>query len=213
MVDYDLLKCIGKTIKHYPNNALPTALSAGQLESKKWLTETLKELNVSNKRTWLMCGWYGLLGHFLLREGVANSVYSFDLDPDAVKISEELLKTWVIDNWKFKATCIDIYDINYADFRFSTTRSNGSLVELTARPELIVNTSCEHLPDWGRWWRKIRKNTLVALQNNNYHDHPDHVNTKDSLEEWLSELRLGEVYYADVKQLPTYDRYMIIGKK
>jgi hypothetical protein len=56
--------------------------------------------------------------------------------------------------------------------------------------------------------------TVVCLQSNNYHDVQSHINTYDSLEEFVISLNLSEILYK--KTLPSadnnYERYMVIGK-
>ena len=34
--------------------------------------------------------------------------------------------------------------------------------------DLVINTSCEHLPDFDRWWKRIPAGQQVVLQSNDY---------------------------------------------
>ena len=56
------------------------------------------------------------------------------------------------------------------------------------------------------------KDSVVILQSNNYTDVNSHVNTSNSLEEFVSYLKLSEVLFKDTLVTDNYERYMVIGK-
>ena len=85
-------------------------------------------------------------------------------------------KDLVLDDWKSKATTQDIHDINYNTNRYNTVKSNGETEQPKDSPDTIINTSCEHIENFARWYAKQSTGKLVILQSNNYFDIPEHVN-------------------------------------
>lgn len=214
MSDPNLLKNIGKICHKFPNARLADAFSSGQIDSKIWLADELKNLNLNVQKVWLLAGWYGVAAYILLKENIVDTVFQFDIDDEANNIADTLCQHYVRNAWQFKAINANVYELDYITWSFRGKKADGSYSKpLKEEPNLLINTSCEHLAYWNIFWNKIPQGKLVALQNNNFHDHPEHVNTKNSLKEWISELGLNEVYYSGTKKMHNYDRYMVIGKK
>ena len=60
---------------------------------------------------------------------------------------------------------------------------------------------------------KKNKDMVVCLQSNNYYDIDSHINCHDSLDHFISELALREIYYSGTKNWKgEYDRFMVIGR-
>jgi hypothetical protein len=214
MTDSDLLKNLGRVCHKFPHANLPEALSTGQVDSKIWLVNELSNLGFQNCKVWVLAGWYGVLSYLLLSQGIAHTIYQFDIDDNANKIADTLCQNYVKNNWQFKAVLGDIYELDYTAWSFIAQKSDGSWSRpLKEEPDLIVNTSCEHICFWSNWWDKVPEGKVLALQSNNFHKHPDHCNTQSSLTEWLNTLNMRKVYFSGTLHLNGYERYMVIGKK
>ena len=195
---------------------LEDATSFGQLESKKWLLEVLKEKNQTSLGTVFVCaGWYGLLPMFFLRdkEFAIQKIFLFDTDPLSVKVSEDLNRLHVKADWKFKATQKDILSLDYKEASFKTLKANGEPEPITVSPDTIINTSCEHIKDFPLWWEKIPEGKFVILQSNDYFDIPFHVNCHSSLEEFQKAAPMKRLIYSGALDLKTYRRFLLIGFK
>ena len=86
---------------------------------------------------------------------------------------------------------------------------------ITDNPNTVINTSCEHIVDFDKWWAGIPKGMLVIMQNNDFDDE-DHEHAEDtvtSLEEFSKRLNVSETLYEGTLALEEYNRYMIIGRK
>lgn len=200
-------------VEHH-NVDLNDCFSWGQLKSKRWLIDTCESLKIDLGAIFLCGGWYALLASMLFRSKCQiDTISSFDIDPDCAEIAETINRTEVKDNWRFKASTLDIINLEYDDFHFPTCRSDGSIVTINRTADTIINTSCEHIEKWELWWNTVPKNKLVILQSNNFHDHPNHCNTQKSLDNWLENLQLSSLYFADTLNLDNYKRYMVIGKR
>ena len=90
------------------------------------------------------------------------------------------------------------------------------------RSHLVINTSCEHMPDMESKLRacyEYPERTLVALQSNDKRDEPDHTNCVDSCKELLEKnsLRnilpnLGDRKVMKADEENYYNRFMVMGK-
>ena len=56
-----------------------------------------------------------------------------------------------------------------------------------------------------------KKGTIVCFQSNNYNSVQSHINTHNSLDEFVEFLNLIDVYYAGTLKTEEYERYMVIG--
>ena len=189
--------------------------SRGQLKSKIWLIETLKELKRLDMGVVFLCaGWCGLLAYFLLKESSfkINQIFNFDIDPLSVGISEDLNRDFVKQKWRFKATLKNILDLNYSTAEFETLKKNGAKQKLFVEPDTIINTSCEHIKEFSDWWGRIPEKKIVILQNNNFFTEADHVNCVSSLEEFKTKATMDFIFSGEL-DLGEYKRFMLIGMK
>ena len=78
-------------------------------------------------------------------------------------------------------------------------------------PDTIINTSCEHIEQFTKWFTTIPKNKLVVLQTNNYFELPEHVNCVKDINEFKQQAPLSNIIYEGELELEKYTRYMLIG--
>ena len=207
--------------KYFPSNNkviiknLEDAFSEGQLKSKLWLIQTLKDNNLSSLGCVFSCaGWYGSLAFLLMTDKYFSirQCFLFEKDPLSVKVSEDLNRCFVKEDWKFKAAVQNILELDYSNACFKTLRANGTAQEMYAVPNTIINTACEHIEDFDLWWSKIPPKKLMILQNNDYFDLPDHINCVSSLEEFKKQADM-DFLYEGVLDLGAYRRFLLIGYK
>jgi len=189
--------------------------SFGQLKSKIWLISVLKEKSFFNLGNVFLCaGWYGVLPFLLLNDKKFSIYRMFNFEKDflSVQISEDLNRQFVKNNWKFKATLKDILELNYQQAQFDTLKSNGEVQTLVVSPDTIINTSCEHIRHFSKWWDKLPPDKLIILQSNNFFQHQDHVNCISSLEQLKKQAPMNLLYEGEL-DLKKYKRFMLIGRK
>lgn len=190
------------------------AFSQGQLKSKSWLVDEVSKLDMDLGKVWILCGWIGTLGYIMLskRDFLRfESIKSFDIDPRCAPLADTLNRPNVIDGWKFKATTMDVNDLRYDGFKFTTIKYDGTAQEMLESADTIINTSCDHM-DSQRWFNNIPSGKLVILQNNNFSDHHDHVNTVASIDQFKSRYPMKEYLYEGEIDCTVYRRYMLIGR-
>ena len=158
----------------------------------------------------------------LFESGISvDKIRSFDKDPECWKIAEIFNKPWTEDNWRFKASTVDIMEYNWTDVPapsdgtvgnfYYTTDTSTKAIQMKDNPDTIINTSCEHLEDFTGWYNKIPIGKLVILQANDYHEIEEHVNTYNTLDEFSASAPMTTVLYEGELPLPKYKRFMKIG--
>ena len=188
--------------------------SRGQLKSKLWLIDTLKACDVELGTVFFCAAWYATLATMLFESNIkVDKVRSFDIDPSCRSIAETFNKPWVKDEWLFKACTKDIMDIDYDYESYEVQRADGTLCPLDDTPDTIINTSCEHIPNFKEWYNKIPTGKLVILQSNNFFEVEEHVNCVGSIEEFAVKAPMQNILYSGELELHKYTRYMLIGYK
>lgn len=189
-------------------------LSAGQIKSKLWLVEELKKLDINLGTVFLCAGWYATLATMIFESKLnVKEIRSFDNDPSCLKIAEIFNKPWVMQDWKFKPATYDIHDIDYNSFNYSVMRTNGTECKLTSSPDTIINTSCEHITNFDKWYNKIPKGKLVVLQGNDYFELIEHVNCSADQDSFSEKAPMEKTFYLGTLNLDKYKRFMKIGIK
>jgi len=214
-VDSEVLTTLPKTMRNFPRINVKDAYARGQLHSKKWLVAELEKCSMHLGTVFLCAGWYGTLATMLFESKKIHldKIRSFDIDNTCWQIAESINKPWVMEEWKFKATTQDIHEINYKEYTYNTLRSNGTKRELFDVPNTIINTSCEHIDNWEKWWDSIPKGKLCILQSNNYYALKEHINCVKDVEHFKSIASMTTYLYTGEKLLGKYTRFMLIGIK
>lgn len=206
-------------IMDHPNSKWCNAIDAftkGQISSKIWLINTLKNKELPLGKVWTLCGWVGTLSYFMLMQKnqlKIQHIRSFDIDNFCHVLADTLNRKYVIDNWAFKASTLDVNNISYDDFIFETTKYDGTIEKVQDSADTIINTSCDHMGQNNEWFEKIPKNKLIVLQNNNWYDNDQHDNSVSTLKDFKKMYPMNDIIFEGVLDCDIYDRYMIIGKK
>lgn len=202
-----------RTLDKFPYCEIPMqdAFSLGQLNSKLWLIDNLPD----NLGTVFICaGWYGTLAALMFERARSkfDKIRSFDIDETCAPVADTMNRPWVMDGWQFKASTLDILEMNFPSTHI-TYRANGTSLELTEMPDTIINTSCEHIKDFKNWYSKIPDGKLVILQSNNFYEIEEHVNCVTNAEEFGSLAPMSNLIYSGELELEKYSRFMLIGTK
>lgn len=189
---------------YYPNHAF----SKGQLASKSWL---LKELHhtypkIPNLTVAILGSWIGALVEPLHKSISIERIYGIDTDAEAIEKSEKLNRQFVQDEWKYKGVVHDVDLLDCSEMEFQTS---GELINV--KPDLIINTSCEHMSTL--WYDSVDSDQLIVMQTNNSEEFEGHINTCESAEEMQLKYPLSETRYVGELITPAYTRYMQIGYK
>ena len=205
-------------IKNFEGKVLTDSFSRGQLRSKIWVSDTINDLDIDlGDMVYVCAGWYGVLPAILFERNKVVNIRSFDIDASCSLPAETLNRSYTQNDWQFKASAMDVNNLIYTgEFMYETLKYNGDKEMITdGAPTCVINTSCEHIVDFDKWWAGIPKGMLVIMQNNDFDDE-DHEHAEDtvtSLEEFSKRLNVSETLYEGTLALEEYNRYMVIGIK
>ena len=194
----DLVAALARAVVRHPDARLDQAFNHKQIASKMWARDQLfLTLGAGFERIWIMGGWYGVLGAVLFddRRFSVGEIVSYDVDPSVAAVAQTLNAG---SKGRFRAVTGDMYAIDYA---------------AAERPDLIINTSCEHLADLGGWLARLPARTAVLLQSNNYFAEPEHISCMSSLSSFERAAGLSELIFSGELALKKYTRFMLIGRK
>lgn len=174
------------------------SVNDNQFASKQWLIHESKKFLSDKQNIFIAGSWYGLTG-LLLSEIVSktSTIYLCDMDLVCKDYAKKICDPKFFDN--FQHVLHDAVDY---------------FIEKSNLFDCLINTSCEHMEKADVQLMVGLKDpeTLVVMQSNNYHEVDSHINTSNSLEEFVDYLKLSEVYYQGTLSRNNYDRYMVIGK-
>ena len=141
-----------------------------QTASKLWLLDSLNETHGGDLGSvHILGGWCGVLASlFHDSRFKVNHITSFDIDPSCAPIADSLNADAV--ERAFSTETADILQLRYT---VDSVQINNRKV--SARPDLLINTSCEHLEDFDAWFRAMPQDTLLVLQSNDYFSEAEHV--------------------------------------
>ena len=177
------------------------AFNHKQIGSKRWLVDALAQvLPRPQGPVWVLGAWYGVLGAMLLGDERLSigEVVSLDLDPACAPVAEKLNRRHLAAG-RFRALTGDMMALD--------------LARQQPAPGLVINTSCEHLPDVPGWLARLPAGLPVLLQSNDYVREPDHLSCVASLDAFTAQARLSEVWFAGELATRNYTRFMLIGRR
>lgn len=186
--------------------------SRGQIQSKLWMLDILDKYVEAKdiREVVLLGGWYATIAFFLFQKfNKIKKLYSLDLDPEAVGYADKFNFPQCYDEkWRFKAFTKDVCDLKWIKGSIEELYAENA-VRTAIRPNLIINTSCEHMNE--DWFYSIPKGKLVCLQTNNYFENEQHSNCVSSVAEAEEKYKFSDLVYSGELDTPEYKRYMLLG--
>ncbi len=167
--------------------------STGQVVSKLWLVEKLIQLNAvsANTHIAIVGSWYGTLGGLIHEQFPHARVDLIDVDPRCDRFCQIVYH----DTPLVTAVCADMYKIDYSEY------------------DVVINTSCEHIPDVGEWAKQAAPtNQLIVAQSNNSSKEKGHINPTTDPTHLAQLLKLNRLLYGGSRVFPMYTRHMVIGR-
>jgi hypothetical protein len=169
------------------------AFWSGQLTSKEWLIDNVRNHISKFVSIDIHGGWVGVLASMLFQSALPiKHIRSIDIDPSCESIASMMNKGEEIVG-KFKAVTADMCSVNMD-------------------ADVIINTSCEHITQdqYNNWLSKVPKKSLLVLQSNNYNI-LEHVRVANDLDHFVEQSALSHVCWKGEIKLPLYNRFMVIG--
>lgn len=186
---------IARIIARHPQADIANAFNHKQVACKMWARDRLFEsLGGRFDRVWILGGWYGVLAAMLFEDSrfEISAIESIDIDADVAPVAESLNRD---AGPRFTARTADMYALDYA----------------ADRPDLVVNTSCEHIADLRGWLALLPAGTPVLLQSNDYFSEPTHISCVASRADFEAMAGLRDLRFSGELPQRNYTRFMLIG--
>lgn len=191
-----LVKGLSRVISRHPEADIGNAFNHKQVACKMWARDRLFErVGGVFGEIWIVGGWYGVFAGMLLEDPrfKIGRIENSDIDPAVGEIAETLNHA---HEERFHAVTADMYKLAYEG----------------RRPDLVVNTSCEHIADIRSWLSLMPAGTRVLLQSNNYFAEPTHIACVGCLDAFGDLAKLSHIDFAGELPMKKYTRYMLIGR-
>ncbi len=231
----DSLNDVVDTLSQYPLENLAHALNYNQVKCKKWLIDEVnRALGGRFGTVYILGGWYGVLAALLLNDQrfSIRRVVSIDIDPDCEAIANSINQSYRASS-RFTAVTANVRSVQYQvrddissrQTNGFTHQSSGSSYPTSgfshqangntaySAPNLVINTSCEHMSPSEKWYDLIPNGMLQAYQTNNYFSCDEHVNCVESLDAFKDQVPMRQVLFAGTLERRRYSRFMLIGRK
>ncbi len=202
---------ITRAIIRFPDARFHIALNKNQMASKKWLIDELYRAKGRKLGTvYILAGWYGVLAAMLLNDDRFDieCVVSFDIDPACAPIAEYINRAHAAES-RFRAVAADVTRIEYPHPVGPGAAGNGSA---GAAPDVVINTSCEHMDPASGWRARVPKGVIQILQSNNQFDCTEHSNCVTDLEAFRQQVDMSDPMFAGELERKRYTRFMLIGR-
>ncbi len=191
-----LVGALARVIARHPDADLANAFNHKQVACKMWARDQL--FNTAGGRfetIWILGGWYGVLAAMLFedRRFSIGHIDSIDIDPGVAEVASTLNGDC---GGRFRALTADMYRLGYR----------------REPPDLVVNTSCEHIADVPGWLALLAPGTRVLLQSNDYFREPSHVSCVADLAAFERLAALASIDYAGALPTRNYTRFMLVGR-
>jgi len=202
--DSAFIRDVLATLTRHQSPGIGVALNKNQMASKLWLADCLHStLGPDLGDVLILGGWVGALAAVLLHDDRfrIDRVTSIDVDPACAPVARSLNATHVRAG-TFDARTEDMMTLDYVD---RLTQSSTA--------DLVINTSCEHLPDFSGWYARIPAGQLLVIQSNDYFACREHVSCVPDLATFQASAPMRELLFAGERRMRRYVRFMLIGRK
>lgn len=207
---------------------LQDAFSRGQVQSKIWLVNELSKIQQNFNTVFVLAGWFGQITSYLDSKIEYNKLRLFDMDKAACKVSDSIFNLKHINDYKVKSVemTLPLWSDSEEDQNMSwilrtgceyniVNYNNGKSFKEKLMPDLVVNTSAEHMSSI--WYdkfvnRPMETDPLFVIQTNNLFDVIEHHNCVHSIDHMLKKFKMSRVEYAGEIELFGYKRFMLIGR-
>ena len=190
----NLIGRLAKVIAQHPDADIANAFNHKQVACKMWARDELFDAYGGNfAQIWVLGGWYGVLAAMLFDDARFDigRIDSIDLDESVAAVATTLNG----GESRFNALTADMYRIDY----------------VREKPDLVVNTSCEHIADVRGWLDLLPRGTKVLLQSNDYFAELTHINCVESQDAFEQLAGLADVRFCGTLPQRKYNRFMLVG--
>lgn len=209
-----MIRRIKDLIYDFPNFDMSSYLTDVNGTINSWILSQLTNIFTAKYigTIYILDGGIGLLGaSFLDSSLIFQNIRSFDLNPSGQFMADSMMKDKLLEDWNFKSTTQDLFNINYISNTFITTLPDGSLSNpFDEIPNVIINTNISNIEHYEDWWRMVPTARYVVLVGSS---------SDDSCRPFTSSIAFNRKFqlttelYSGVQKINGINYYMKIGIK
>lgn len=144
---------------NYPNVDISSFVNIENARIYSWILQQM-EYSLGEKylgAIYVLGGGMSILPAMILDSGMRfETIRSIDINGACQFLSDELMRDELLNDWRFKSTTNDLFNIDYAEHDFSCILPNGSLSDpFKEIPGTIINTNVSHLKNYQDWYNMI----------------------------------------------------------
>jgi hypothetical protein len=141
---------------NYPNVDISSFLNKENAALHSWICEQMFR-SFGEKylgSIYVLGGGIGLLAAGILDSKLRyENIRSFDINGTGQFLADELMADNLLNNWRFKATTQDVFNIEYTKNVFSTVLQNGTNSRpFEEIPGTVINYNISYLTKYEKWW-------------------------------------------------------------
>lgn len=155
----EITERLKKVIYDYPNIDISSFANKENAVVYSWITKQMVQL-LGEKylgSIYILGGGMGLLAAMLFDSKLKfENIRSFDINGVCQFLADEIMGKELLQDWRFKATTQDLFDVDYARHTFLTRLQDGTLsTPFKEIPGTIINTNISYLKNHSDWYNMI----------------------------------------------------------
>jgi|TARA_B110000495_G_C22961672_1_gene563745 hypothetical protein len=154
-------------IYSYPNVDVSSFVNKHHALTYSWMIDAM--VRVYGEKylgtAYILGGGIGVLGAMLLDTQLRlENIRSLDINGTCKFLADEMMQPEVLDNWTFKASTQDLFDVNYEENTLEIVLPDGRIsTAFKEIPGLVINTNISCLEKQDDWYTMIPDTRKVVL--------------------------------------------------
>jgi hypothetical protein len=154
-------------IYSYPNVDMSSFINKHHAITYSWLIENITRVYGEKYlgTAYVLGGGMGVLSSMLLDTKLRiENIRNFDINGTCKFLADEMMKTEVLQDWKFKASCQDLFSIDYIENELEIVLPNGSTSKKFKEvPGMVINTNVSLLRNQDDWYAMIPDTRKIVI--------------------------------------------------
>ena len=154
-------------IYSYPNVDMSSFINKHHAITYSWLIQNITRVYGEKYlgTGYVLGGGMGILSAMLLDTNLRiENLRNFDINGTCKFLADEMMKDEILDNWKFKASSDDLFNINYIEHELEIELPNGSMSKKFKEvPGVLINTNVSLLRNQDDWYQMIPDTRKIVI--------------------------------------------------
>ena len=154
-------------IYSYPNIDISSFVDKNHAMLYSWIIQSL--IRIYGEKylgtIYVLGGGMGILPAMLLDTSLRyENIRSLDLNGTCKFLADELMAPEILENWRFKASTQDVFEVDYISNKFTTMLPDGSISrEFEEVPGVVINTNISYIKESADWYEMIPDTRRLVL--------------------------------------------------